>query len=124
LEKKNAETEERLRVLMDDVSTLKNTIAMLVAGQNGHSAMIEAHQQLLLGLQAPSTFEIQNGNRSQSPAVPGPRTTKPDPVLAEAGLALIPPDPADPLVWDQLLNLGKYGLAMDIFGTVVDYYNW
>jgi hypothetical protein len=99
---------------MDDVSTLKNTIAMLVAGQNGHSTMIEAHQQLLSGLHVPSTFKIQNGNGSQSPAVPGPPTTMPDPVLAEAGLAPILPDPADPLVWDQLLNLGEYGLAMDM----------
>jgi hypothetical protein len=114
LEKKNAEMEERLRMLMDDVSTLKNTIAMLVAGQNGHSAMIEAHRQLLSGPHAPSTFEIQNGNGSRSPAVPGPPTTTPDPVLAEAGLAPMPPDPADPLVWDHLLNLGEYGLAMDM----------
>jgi hypothetical protein len=113
LEKKNAEMEERLRVLMDNISTLKNTIAMLFTGQNSHSAMIKAHWQLLLGLHALSTFKIQNGNGSQSPAVPVPPTTMPDPVLAEAGLALIPPDP-DPLVWYQLLNLGKYGLAMDM----------
>jgi hypothetical protein len=114
LEPKNAEMEERLRVLMDDISTLKNTIAMLVAGQNSHSTMIEAHRQLLSGLHAPSTFKIQNGNGSRSSAIPGPPTMMPDPVLAEAGLALIPPDPADPLVWDQLLNLGEYGLAMDM----------
>jgi hypothetical protein len=64
LKKKNAEMEERLRVLMEDVNTLKNTIALLVASQNGHSTMIKAHQQLLSGPHAPSTFEVQNGNRS------------------------------------------------------------
>jgi hypothetical protein len=37
-----------------------------------------------------------------------------DSVLANACLVPIPPDPADPLVWDHVMNLGEYGLAMDM----------
>jgi hypothetical protein len=35
--------------MMDKITTLKNTIAMLVTGHNSHSAMLKGHQLLLAG---------------------------------------------------------------------------
>jgi hypothetical protein len=114
VEEKNVEIEKTVIWIMDEIPTLKNTIAMLVTSHNGHSAMLEGHQLLLAGPIAPSMLESQNGKIALSPILPGPPTTTPDPVLANTGLVPQPPSPTDPEIWNNLLNLGHYGLAMEI----------
>jgi hypothetical protein len=103
MEEKNTEIEEKVRQMMDEISTLKNTIAML-----------KGHQLLLAGPIAPLMLETQNSEVTPSPILPGPPTTIPDPVLLNAGLVPNPPSPTHPEIWDNPLNLGHYGLAMEI----------
>jgi hypothetical protein len=100
--------------MMDEITTLKNTIAMLIASHNGHSTMLEGHWLLLAGPIVPSMLETQNGEVALSLILPGLPTTTPDPVLANTGLVPQPPSPTNPEIWNNLLNLGHYGLEMEI----------
>ena len=44
---KNQEMEGNMRKMRDDLTALKNTMDMLLAGQNGHTMTLESHQCLL-----------------------------------------------------------------------------
>jgi len=55
LEDRNEELQEQVRDLSHQILVLKNTIDLLVTGQNGHTAMLEIHQ-----LPMQRQFEVQD----------------------------------------------------------------
>ena len=113
LERKNAELDEKMRALTDVIISLKSMMSVLVSGQNGHSAMLESHRQALSATMESSTLETQAGNGSVSPMIPGPPMSTPDQILGNLTMVPVPPDPAEPVLWESLINLGNYGLSMD-----------
>ena len=48
LRRVNAQLEERVHKVEDQLGAMKNTVSMLLAGQNGHTATLESHRLLFM----------------------------------------------------------------------------
>jgi len=68
LQQANTELQEQVRDLSHQMLVLKNTIDMLVVGQNGHTAMLESHRLYLQRQVEGPDFSPPNG----IPAAPAP----------------------------------------------------
>jgi hypothetical protein len=80
LEEANAALQVKVSLLEDELKDLKTTVAILVAGQNGHSAMLERHRMHLQGIEPGEGQMAVDNNRSErevvEPSIPEPSSPR------------------------------------------------
>jgi hypothetical protein len=117
LEMENGRMKDEVSMLRTEVTALKTTIAMLIAQQNGHSAMLEGHRSLLMERISPSQY-MDIRTESTTPSIPAPPSTTPDPVLFEGGMVPRPPNPSDDSYWEHdFFSFGEYGLGLETYAS-------
>ena len=100
LEEGNEELQEQVRDLSHQILVLKNTVDLLVAGQNGHAAMLEIHQ-----LRMQRQFEVQD----YSPTPDGiPADPDPTPDCIFGPHPPIPPEGMNRWPRDMVFNMAAF----------------
>jgi hypothetical protein len=104
LEEANVALQVKVSSLENELKDLKTTVAILVAGQNGHSAMLERHRMHLQGIEPGEGQMAVDNNRSEREVV--------EPLIPE------PSSPRHPTHWDlTMLVIGmepsKTDMAVD-----------
>ena len=72
---KNQEMEGNVRKMRDDLTALKNTMDMLLAGQNGHTVTLESHRRLLQDQQQSQHSSVRTSGSPMPLFIPAPHPT-------------------------------------------------